>query len=303
MNTTTRLSLAVGALGLASAISLGSSRNPAPGDLVDVAVNAGRFNVLAQALTAADLVGALQGPGPFTVFAPTDSAFAKLPPGTLDFLLQPQNKQALTDILLYHVVPGQLFATDVLASKTLDTLNGQRLDISLSQGQPFVDQAQIWVTDIGATNGVIHVIDEVLLPSTLDVLETAAAAGTFQTLLAAVDAADLTAALGGTGPFTVLAPTDAAFAKLPPGLITELLKPENKGRLISILTYHVIPDRLFSDEALAAGSVATLQGKSVNFSSNQSGAFVNGAKLEAVDIDASNGVVHVIDTVLIPPAQ
>jgi uncharacterized surface protein with fasciclin (FAS1) repeats len=155
----------------------------------------------------------------------------------------------------------------------------------------------------GATNGVIHVIDEVPLPSTLDVLETAAAAGTFQTLLSAVDAADLSAALGGPGPFTVLAPTDAAFAKLPPGLITELLKPENKGRPISILSYHVIGDRLFSDEALAAGSVATLQGKSVNFSSTQSGAFVNGAKLEAVDIDASNGVVHVIDTVLIPPAQ
>jgi transforming growth factor-beta-induced protein len=303
MNTTTRLSLALGALGLTSAISLGFSRNPAPGDLVDVAVNAGRFNVLAQALTAADLVGALQGPGPFTVFAPTDSAFAKLPPGTLDFLLQPQNKQALTDILLYHVVPGKLGAADVLASKALDTLNGQRLDISLQQGQPFVDQAQIWVTDVGATNGVIHVIDEVLLPSTLDVLETAETAGTFTTLLAAVDAADLTAALGGPGPFTVLAPTDAAFAKLPPVLITELLKPENKGRLITILTYHVIPDRLFADEALAAGSVATLQGKSVTFSSNPNGAFVNGAKLEAVDIDASNGVVHVIDTVLIPPAQ
>jgi uncharacterized surface protein with fasciclin (FAS1) repeats len=303
MQPMTRLSLAVCGLGLAGAISLGARSNPAPGDLVDVAVNAGRFTVLAQALGAADLVGALQGPGPFTVFAPTDAAFAKLPPGTLDFLLQPQNKQALTDILLYHVVPGKFLAVDVLASKSLDTLNGQRLDISLSQGQPFVDQAQIWFTDIGATNGVIHVIDEVLLPSTLDVLETAASAGTFQTLLAAVDAADLTAALGGPGPFTVLAPTDAAFAKLPPGLIAELLLPGNKGRLITILTYHVIPDRVFADEALAAGTVATLQGKSVSFTSNMNGAFVNGAKLEAVDIDASNGVVHVIDTVLLPPAN
>jgi transforming growth factor-beta-induced protein len=303
MRTTTRLSLAVGAIGIAGAISLGSSRNPAPGDLVDVALGAGRFTVLAQALSAADLVGALQGPGPFTVFAPTDSAFAKLPPGTLDLLLQPQNKQALTDILLYHVVPGQFLAADVLAAKTLDTLNGQRLDVSLSQGQAFVDQAQIWATDIVATNGVIHVIDEVLLPSTLDVLETAAGAGTFQTLLAAVDAADLTAALGGPGPFTVLAPTDAAFANLPPGLLSELLKPENKGRLVTILTYHVIPDRLFADEALAAGNVTTLQGKSVTFMSTAGGAFVNGAKLQPVDIDAANGVVHVIDSVLIPPAS
>ena len=301
MKTTTRLSLAVGALGIASAFAIGSPRNPAPGDLVDTAVNAGRFNVLAAALDAADLVGALQGPGPFTVFAPTDSAFAKLPPGTLDFLLQPENKQALTDILLYHVVPGEFFAADVLAKSQLDTLNGQRLDISLSQGQPFVDQAQIWVTDVASTNGVIHVIDEVLLPSTLNVLQTAEAAGTFQTLLAAVDAADLTAALGTPGPFTVLAPTDDAFAALPPGLVTALLKPENKGRLVSILTYHVIPDRVFSDEALAAGSATTLQGNTVDFSLNGTDAFVNGAKLLATDIDASNGVVHVIDAVLIPP--
>ena len=109
MNTSTRLTLAAGVIGLASAISIGSPR-PAPGDIVDTAVNAGRFDTLAAALDAADLVGALQGPGPFTVFAPTDSAFAKLPAGTVEFLLQPENKQALTDILLYHVVPGEFFA-------------------------------------------------------------------------------------------------------------------------------------------------------------------------------------------------
>lgn len=301
MTTTIRTALATGALCITSAISLAAPRSPAPGDVVDVAVQAGRFKVLAAALDAADLVDDLQGPGPFTIFAPTDSAFAKLPAGTVDFLLQPENKQALIDILTYHVVPGEFFAVDVLAASQLDTLNGQRLDISLQAGLPFVDQAQIWVTDFAATNGVIHVIDEVLLPSTLNVLETADAAGTFQTLLAAVDAADLTAALGTPGPFTVLAPTDDAFAALPAGLVADLLKPENKERLVAILTYHVIPDRVFSDEALAAGTVSTLQGQTVSFTQNMNGAFVNGAQLLATDVDASNGVVHVIDAVLIPP--
>jgi uncharacterized surface protein with fasciclin (FAS1) repeats len=308
MNKSLPLTVVAGALAL-SAVPLLSTATarpaaaPAMGDIVDIAVGAGRFDTLVAAVTAAGLDGALKGPGPFTVFAPTDDAFAQLPPATLQFLLDPANVDTLTDILTYHVVPGGLLAGDVLSKSALDTLNGQRLDVSLQNGLPFVDGAQIVVTDIQASNGVIHVIDSVMTPSFTHIPRTADQAGTFTTLLAAVKAAGLANALQDGGPFTVLAPTDAAFAALPQGLLQELLKPENKQRLVSILTYHVIPDRVFSDQAAAAGQATSLSGKQLDFMSMGGKLFVEGAEIIAPDIDASNGVIHVIDSVLLPPAK
>ena len=133
-------------------------------DIVDTAVAAGGFNTLVTALKAADLVGTLQGPGPFTVFAPTDEAFAKLPAGTLSNLLQPENKQMLASILTYHVVSGKVMAADVVKLTTAKTVNGQSLSIHTSGGRVMVDQATVVQTDINCSNGVIHVIDAVVLP-------------------------------------------------------------------------------------------------------------------------------------------
>lgn len=133
-------------------------------DIVDTAVEARTFNSLVTALKAAGLVETLKGKGPFTVFAPTDEAFAKLPPGTLDDLLKPQNKDRLTKILTYHVVSGKLMASDVVKLKSAKALSGGSLQIQSAGGTVTVNGARVIKTDIVASNGVIHVIDAVLLP-------------------------------------------------------------------------------------------------------------------------------------------
>jgi transforming growth factor-beta-induced protein len=134
-------------------------------DIVDMAVAAGSFKTLAAALTAGDLVQTLKGKGPFTVFAPTDEAFAKLPAGTLADLLKPENKAKLVSILTYHVVPGKVMASQVTGLKSAKTVNGQSVGISVMDGKVMIDKAQVVKTDIATSNGVIHVIDTVLLPA------------------------------------------------------------------------------------------------------------------------------------------
>src|SRR5690349_9459039 len=140
---------------------------PAPAaaaDIVDTAVAAGQFKTLAKALDAAGLVATLEGPGPFTVFAPTDDAFAKLPAGTLQNLLKPENKGQLVAILTYHVVPGKLMASDVAKAHELKTVEGKPLEVKAADGAVMIDDAKVTATDIAASNGVIHVIDHVVLP-------------------------------------------------------------------------------------------------------------------------------------------
>ena len=133
-------------------------------DIVDTAVAAGQFNTLAAALEAADLVGTLKGDGPFTVFAPTDAAFAKLPEGTVDSLLKPENRDKLVAILTYHVVPGEVKAADVVKLSEAKTVNGQDVAITVADNGVRINDANVIKTDIGASNGVIHVIDTVILP-------------------------------------------------------------------------------------------------------------------------------------------
>ncbi|HVP52314.1 MAG TPA: fasciclin domain-containing protein [Terriglobales bacterium] len=133
-------------------------------DIVDTAVSAGSFQTLARALQAADLVDTMKGPGPFTVFAPTDEAFAKLPAGTLDDLLKPENKDKLRAILTYHVVAGKVPSTKVVTLSSVKTVNGQEVKITATGGDVMVDNARVVKADIPAANGVIHVIDAVLLP-------------------------------------------------------------------------------------------------------------------------------------------
>ena len=133
-------------------------------DIVDTAVGAGSFNTLVAAVKAADLVDTLKGTGPFTVFAPTDAAFAKLPAGTLDDLLKPENKAKLQAILTYHVVPGKVMAADVVKLKSAKTVQGQELTIKVTGTTVTVDNAKVVKTDIACSNGVIHVIDTVVLP-------------------------------------------------------------------------------------------------------------------------------------------
>jgi transforming growth factor-beta-induced protein len=285
-------------MSVASMSAFGFEKN-----IVDTAVEAGKFKTLAAALGAAGLVDAVKGPGPFTVFAPSDEAFAKLPKGTVETLLKPENKEKLKAILTYHVVPGKVMAKDVLGVKGAKSLNGQRIDVKVDGGKVMVDGAQVVATDIACTNGVIHVIDSVILPSEDNIPTVATKAGKFNTLLAAAKAAGLVEALSGDKALTVFAPTDDAFAKLPKDTVATLLKPENKDKLKAILLFHVVEGRVYSEDALAAKSAATLQGSKVEITVKDGAAYVNGAKILATDVDASNGVIHIIDSVILPPAK
>lgn len=269
-------------------------------DIVDTAVAAGQFKTLAAALGAADLVETLKGDGPFTVFAPTDAAFAKLPAGTVETLLKPENKGKLAGILTYHVVSGSVMAEAVVGLTGATTVNGQQVDIKVDGDTVMIDGAKVVKTDIKCSNGVIHVIDSVILPADKNIVEVAAAAGSFKTLIAAAKAAGLAGALTGEGPFTVFAPTDEAFAKLPEGTVATLLKPENKEKLAAILKYHVVSGRVYSGDAVKAKTAETLQGGKLTVKVTDAGAMINDAKLVTADIDASNGVIHVIDSVMLP---
>ena len=134
-------------------------------DIVDTAVSAGNFTTLAAALEAGGLVGTLKGDGPYTVFAPTDEAFAKLPDGTVEYLLLPENKDELVKILTYHVVAGKVEAVDVVTLSSATTANGSDVQIRVDDGSVFVNNAKVVATDIQASNGVIHVVDTVILPN------------------------------------------------------------------------------------------------------------------------------------------
>ncbi|WP_322807474.1 fasciclin domain-containing protein [Thermanaerothrix sp.] len=279
---------------------------PAPKTIVDIAVADGRFSTLVTAVQAAGLVETLSGEGPFTVFAPTDDAFAKLPKETLENLLKPENKDQLVKVLTYHVVPGKVMASDVVKLSEAQTAAGEPIAIKVEGNKVFVNDAQVILTDIEASNGVIHVIDTVILPPSMkaeakkDIVDIAAADGRFTTLVAAVQAAGLVDTLKGEGPFTVFAPTDEAFAKLPEGTLETLLKPENKQQLTNILLYHVLPGKVMASEVKDGLIADTALGTSVFFKVDMGKAYINEAQIIITDIEASNGVIHVIDTVILP---
>ncbi|MCG3152298.1 MAG: hypothetical protein GEEBNDBF_01592 [bacterium] len=264
-------------------------------NIVAVAQSAGSFSTLLAAAEAAGLVEALSGPGPITVFAPTDEAFAKLPAGTVEALLQ--DKAKLTSILTYHVVAGSMPAAKVVQQVNLPSLQGTDLLISKTANGVSIGGAGIVQTDIQASNGIIHVIDSVMLPPTQDIVATAIGAGDFSTLVAAVKAAGLVETLQGPGPFTVFAPTDAAFAKLPKGTVETLL--QDIPTLTGILTYHVIPGSTYAGSLSNGLTATTVQGTDVTFDLTN-GARINNAQIVVTDIQCTNGVIHVIDTVILP---
>jgi transforming growth factor-beta-induced protein len=306
------------------------AQSDAPQDIVDIAVANEDFSTLVTAVTAAGLVDTLKSEGPFTVFAPTNEAFAKVPAELMTALLA-DPEGALTQILLYHVVPGKVMSSDLSEGLEATTVQGEAVTFSLADGAK-VNDANIIAADVEASNGVIHVIDSVILPPSIvaalaaeadaaameeapaeaameeaapaaDIVDTAVAAGDFGTLVTAVQAAGLVDALKGEGPFTVFAPNDAAFAKLPAGTIDALLA-DPTGDLTQILLYHVLPTQVLSTD-LQEGVVfvPTLQGKTVKVEVKDGNVMVNDAKVVAADIATSNGVIHVIDSVILPPAD
>jgi uncharacterized surface protein with fasciclin (FAS1) repeats len=268
--------------------------------IVDIAASDENFSTLVTALELAGLDEALQGEGPFTVFAPTNDAFNALPEGALDSLVA--DKEALTDVLLYHVAEGEAMAADVveLDGQKVETLLGQYLDIAIEDETVLVDEAQVVVTDIKASNGVIHVIDSVLIPETRSIVDIAVEDGRFTTLVTALEAAGLVEALQGEGPFTVFAPTDDAFAALPEGTIESLLA--DTDALTQVLLYHVVDGKVMAAQVveLDGQQVETLSGDSLSVMIDGEAVKINDAQVILADVEASNGVIHVIDSVLVP---
>jgi len=280
---------------------------PEVGTIPEVAAEAGSFTTLLAAVEAAGLAETLSGEGPFTVFAPTDDAFAALPEGTVESLLADPTG-ALTQILLYHVVAGEVLAETVVTLNSATTVQGEDVTIEIVEGGVVLNgSVKVTATDIKASNGVIHVIDAVLLPPSLSeetgtIPEIAAEAGTFTTLLAAVEAAGLAETLSGEGPFTVFAPTDDAFAALPEGTVEALLA-DPSGALTQILLYHVVAGEVLAEDVVELSRATTVQGEEVSIRVTPAGVIINGvAQVVVTDIVASNGVIHVIDAVIIPPS-
>jgi len=263
-------------------------------DIIETAEAAGSFSTLLAAVDAAGLTATLQGDGPFTVLAPTDAAFAALPEGTVEDLLN--DIPALTEILLYHVVAGEVPASDVVEQSLVETVQGSDFKVTVD-GDVFVNEATVIETDIEASNGIIHVIDQVLLPPP-SIAAIASASDDFSTLVAALDAAGLVETLAGEGPFTVFAPTNAAFAALPEGTVESLLN--DIPALTSILLFHVAGEKLAADDVVGSDSIATLEGTSAEVFVDENGVRIAGANISVTDIPAANGIIHVIDAVMIP---
>lgn len=279
---------------------------PAP-TIIDVAVADGGFKTLVAAVKAAGLDGVLSAPGPFTVFAPTDAAFGKLPAGTVADLLKPENLAQLQKLLKYHVVADKVMAADVVKLTFAKTLaDGLNVSIRVENGKVFVNDSQVIITDIPCANGVIHVIDTVLSPQTTT-YDLLIKSNKFNALVAALNAAGLATALSGSGPITVFAPTDAAFNKFTPGALEALLA--DVPQLQELLKYHAVADKVMAADiinAIADGSgstdITTLAGPSISISMENGDVILNdSAKVTITDVLGSNDggvVVHVIDTVL-----
>ena len=293
--------------------SVASAQDAEAMDIVDTAASVDDFSTLVAAVEAADLAGALKGEGPFTVFAPTNAAFEALGDQVNALLADPSGD--LTQILLYHVVPGKVMAADVTDGLTAETLQGSPVTFSVSGDGVMINGANIIQTDIETSNGVIHVIDSVITPpaegqemaeepmaeEAMDIVDTAVSVDDFSTLVAAVEAAGLVGALKGEGPFTVFAPTNAAFEAL--GDQVSALLADPSGDLTQILLYHVVPGKVMAADVTDGLTAETLQGSPVTFSVSGDGVMINGANIIQTDIETSNGVIHVIDSVITPPAE
>lgn len=269
------------------------------GDIVGTALTSHVFTELAGLVVDQGLVEALRA-GPYTVFAPTDDAFAKLP---LDVLHTVQdNSDVLTTVLLHHVVDGAITPEEMKAGE-LKTLAGDMLTITKVGDAFFVDGNPVGA-GVQATNGYVYVMSDVLVPAVgtvVDVAVTFKDAG-FGTLVDAVTAAGLVETLQGDGPFTVFAPVDAAFAALDKATLNAALN-DPKGLLTTVLTYHVVAGKITSDQFTDGGKLTTVQGEELTTTKDDQGNWlINGNPIAVQNIQASNGVIHAMGAVLLPPS-
>jgi uncharacterized surface protein with fasciclin (FAS1) repeats len=302
----------VGAVALLSACGGDDDHPPIetpPPNVVQTLQADPQYSILVEAVVAADLAGTLSGSGPFTVFAPTNTAFAELLTElgvTKEELLA--DTDLLTAVLTYHVLPASVLKAAVPAGKAITTVQGGIFkvdavgsDLVITDGRNRT--SKITATDLIAGNGVVHTIDKVLLPADKTIVQTAQAIPDFSILVEAVVAADLVDALSAAGPLTVFAPTNAAFAALLEELgVTKEALLANKPLLTAVLTYHVLDGRVLKADVPVGPQITTLQGESFTVDATLTITDQRGRKaaITATDVLASNGVIHVIDKVILP---
>jgi uncharacterized surface protein with fasciclin (FAS1) repeats len=281
----------------------------APVTIVDAAKADPKFSVLVEAVVAADLAGTLSGPGPLTVFAPTNDAFtALLSELRLTKAQLLADKALLTAVLTYHVLPGAVTKADVPAGKAIATVPGGIFKVDAVDGALVITdgrnrKANITATDAVVSNGVIHTIDKVLLPADKNLVQTAQSLPDFSILVEAVVAAGLQDALAAPGPLTVFAPTNAAFAGLLEALnLTKEALLADVDLLTQVLTYHVVPGRVLKADVPVGTAITSLQGESFTVDATLAitDQRARKATITATDVLTSNGVIHVIDTVILP---
>jgi transforming growth factor-beta-induced protein len=300
---------------------------PSTKNIVQLAESVKDLSTLVAAVVAGGLADTLSSPGPFTVFAPTNEGFAALPASTLATLMKPENKKELVDILTYHVLPEKVLSTHLRASQSVKTVEGKLVQVTKSGrhvrvGASSWDLKNVIAADNLASNGVVHIIDGVLLPSSApapapptppkqqNIVQLAEHTADLSILVSALVAGDLADTLSSAGKFTVFAPTDEAFKALPAGTLDTLMKPENKAKLVDILKYHVLPEEVLSKQLKPFQAVKTVEGKPLHVQ-EWGGKVRVGPSLLSKDLKnvikadnvASNGVVHIINGVLLPPSS
>lgn len=275
-------------------------------NIVDTAIDTPTLSTLVEAVVAADLDTTLADEtAEYTVFAPSNTAFNDIQQ-TIDTLLLEENQSQLQNVLLYHVVLGSVFSDDITDGMVVESANGESIKIRVIDGNVYVNGAMVTLADVETSNGVVHIIDEVLVPGEFgNIVDTASETPDFTTLVAAVQAGELVETLSAeSAEFTVFAPTNDAFAAIQP-TVDSLLLPENLAELQSVLTYHVVPSEVFSSELRDGQIVETVNGQTLTVNIAPAGDVTlttpNGVvSVVQADILTSNGVIHVVDQVLVP---
>lgn len=287
----------------------GGGSHPPARDILQTAQATPELSILVEAVVAAGLVDTLKASGPYTVFAPTNSAFAALLTElgvTKAELLA--DKALLTAVLTFHVLPGRVERAQIPLGRAITTAQGGVLKVEAPSGNLTITDgrnrtSRITTTDVGASNGVIHLIDKVLLPANRNIVQTAQALPQFSLLVEAVIAANLQGTLSGAGPFTVFAPTNDAFVALLAELgVTKDALFANTALLTKVLTYHVLPGRVLKAEIPIDKPIATVQGDTLRISANLviTDQRSRSSNILVTDVFASNGVVHAINQVILP---
>lgn len=275
-------------------------------NIVELAESVPDLSILVKLVVAANLTSTLESPGPFTVFAPTNEAFESLGSETLERLLDPKNKDELVKVLTYHVVGASVHSKDLKNDESVPTVEGSNVTVHIHGSEVFINDAKVAKADVDADNGVVHIVEKVLVPPAAptekNIVQLAEEVPELSILVKLIEAADLVDTLSGTGPFTVFAPLNNAFERdVGKEELEELLKPENKAELTKILTYHVAAGSVHSKDLKNHERIKTVEGDDVTAYIVHEHVFINHARVVKADNDATNGVVHVTEGVLIPP--